>query len=77
MGEITLQLGEIYNKFLGGPRRFLLIHWLNSGLLYFQSSSSNMFFEIAKCLLKGRGVKVKFFNSHRLCFACTQKSVGV
>ncbi len=45
---------------LCGPRSFLLVHWLNSWFLLVHSSSSNMFFKIAKRLFKGHGENVKF-----------------
>jgi hypothetical protein len=47
MIEITYT-GETYIKFLGGPHRFLLVHWLNFCFVLVHSSSSDMFFKIAK-----------------------------
>jgi hypothetical protein len=61
MGETTLTR-EISAKFLCGPRRFQLVYWLNSSLLFVRTSSVNMFLQIAKRLFEGRGETVKFIH---------------
>ncbi len=61
-GENTLEttfIGEISTKFLLGPRCFLIVH----------SSSSNMFFKIAKRAFEGREEIVKFVRGSGICFA--------
>jgi hypothetical protein len=65
MGEIThmYSIGETSSKFLYGPSRFLLVHCMNSCFLLVHSSSSNMFFKIAKRLFKGRREKIKLSAS--------------
>ncbi len=67
VGDITCN-GETYSKFLCGPCRFLLVHWLNSWFLLVHSSCSNMLFKIAKRQFKGRREKVKFVCVSRVCF---------
>ncbi len=59
MGEITF-IEKISTKFLLClPRHFLLVHWLNSWLLFVHSANSIMFFKFAKRLFQEPRRKIK------------------
>jgi hypothetical protein len=71
MRDITL-LGDTSTETLCGPRRLLLVQWLNSLVLIVHSSSSNMVFKIAKRLFNGHEQKVKFVHGPRIWFALSR-----
>jgi hypothetical protein len=57
--SLIIFIGEISTKFLCNPRRFLLVHWLNSWFLFVHSSTANLFFKTTKRIFENSRENVK------------------
>ncbi len=77
IGEIRYTVLEWYLLILC----FQLVHWLSSGIVFIHSSSSNMFFKIAKWLLENgwddfEGISKNYYFSNTVCFQLNSGEYG-